>query len=84
MDKIFSTRIDDAIIRLLDELANRFRKTKKEIIEEAIEQYAEKKKDIGFNILKETSGCWQGDEPIEETVKKARKQINEPFSRYHS
>ncbi|MBD3426994.1 MAG: ribbon-helix-helix protein, CopG family [Candidatus Omnitrophica bacterium] len=39
-DKIFSAPIDDSVLRVLDELSKRLHKSKKKIVEEAIEQYA--------------------------------------------
>ena len=84
MDKIFSTRVNESILTLLDELSKRFHKPKKKIIEEAIEQYAKSNKDAGFNILEETSGCWQRNESVEETISTTRKKFQENFSRYQS
>ena len=84
MDKIFSARIDDSVLRVLDELSKRLHKSKKNIVEEAIEQYAEEKKDQGFDILKETSGCWNRKESAAETAQKVRGRFSESFSRHRN
>ena len=82
MDKILSARIDDSKLRVLDELSKRLHKSKKSILEEAIEQYARDKKDEGFDILKETSGCWNRKESAAETAEKIRSRFSKSFSRY--
>jgi predicted transcriptional regulator len=83
MDKIFSTRVDSTVLKLLDELSKRLKKSKKRIIEEAVEQYARDRKDEGFDILEETSGCWERDEEPEETAEKVRKTFSDAFKRHH-
>lgn len=83
MDKIFSTRVDSAVLKLLDELSKRLKKPKKRIIEEAIERYARDKKDEGFEIFEVTSGCWKRDESPEETAEKVRTAFSESFKRHH-
>ena len=84
MDKILSARIDDSKLRVLDELSKRLHKSKKSILEEAIEQYARDKKDEGFEILKETSGCWNRKESASETAEKVRGRFSESFSRHRN
>ncbi len=83
MNKIFSTRVDDSVLIILDELSKRLKKSKKKIIEEAIEKYAEEKKDAGFDILKETSGCWVREESVQGTIVNARDSFTETFKRHH-
>jgi predicted DNA-binding protein len=83
MDKIFSTRVDSAVLKLLDELSKSLKKPKKRIIEEAIERYARDKKDEGFDIFEATSGCWKEEEFPEATAEKVRTAFSESFKRHH-
>ena len=82
MDKIFSTRISIKVLKVLDELAKQLRVSKKQIIEDAIEKYAEEKKDKGFDILTETSGCWKREESPGEIAAETRRKFSANFTRH--
>ena len=69
MDKIMSTRIDEAVIRHIGMLAKRLGTSKKAVLENAIRYYAEKiEAEQGFDILTHTFGSWQRDKSAAETV----------------
>ena len=69
MDKIMSTRIDEAVIRHIDMLAKKLGTSKKAVLENAVRYYAEKiEAEQGFDVLTHTFGRWQRDESAAETV----------------
>ena len=70
MDKIMSTRMDEAVIRYIDMLAARLGTSKKAVLEEAIRHYVKKiEEEQGFDVLTHTFGSWQRDESAAETVR---------------
>ena len=83
MDKIFSARVDESIIRQIGHVAQRLHTTKKAVIEAAVLAYAEKT-EIGekVDILEETFGAWKRPESSGETVQKARKVFRNAMKRH--
>lgn len=85
MDKIFSTRIDESIIYLLNSLSKELHTSKKKIIEKAIKSYSESiHHESNNDVFKETFGVWKRDELPAETKEIIRKHFNESMQRYHS
>jgi predicted transcriptional regulator len=84
MDKIFSTRISTRVLKVIDELAKQLHVSKKKIIEDAIEKYAEEKKDKGFDILTQTSGAWKREETPGEIAAETRQEFTANFKRHKS
>ena len=83
MDKIFSARLDESIVRRISRLAQKLHTTKKAVIEAAILSYAEKSDlEKGADIWEETLGAWKRDESPEETVKQVRQAFRESMRRY--
>ncbi len=69
MDKIMSTRMDEAVIRHIGMLAKRLGTSKKAVLENAVRYYIEKiEAEQGFDVLTHTFGIWQRDESAAETV----------------
>lgn len=69
MDKIMSTRMDEAVIQRIGLLAKKLGTSKKAVIENAVRHYAEKiEADQGIDVLAQTFGSWQRDESAAETV----------------
>lgn len=82
MDKIFSSRIDEAVINKIGVLAQKLNTSKKSIIENAIKEYSQKvEKDHKVDILEQTCGAWQRTESPEETVKNARDVFRKSMER---
>jgi hypothetical protein len=68
MDKIMSTRIDEAVIRNIGMLAKRLGTSKKAVLENAVRCYVEKiEREQGFDVLTDTFGSWQRDKSAAET-----------------
>ena len=82
MDKIFSARLDESIIRRIDVLSKQMNSSKKAVIERAILVYAEKfRKDNNQDIFQQTCGTWRRKESADKTVKRARKAFRKSMYR---
>lgn len=83
MDKIMSTRMDDAIVRRVGMLAKMLGTSKKAVLENAIRLYAEKvESEMRIDVLEHTSGCWKRDEDAAETVRSIKKAMRHSQERY--
>lgn len=83
MDKIMSTRMDEAVIRYIGMLAKRLGTSKKAVLENAVRYYAEKiESEQGFDVLTQTFGSWQRDESAAETVRTIKETMRKSQERY--
>ena len=83
MDKIMSTRMDEAVIQHIGILAKKLGTSKKAVLENAVRYYAKKiESDLGCDILAETLGCWQRDETAGETVQGIKDAMRRSLERY--
>lgn len=83
MDKIMSTRIDESVIQRIGMLAKKLGKSKKAILENAVQCYAEKidaLKDV--DILAQTLGSWQRDESANDTILNIKSTMRKSQERY--
>jgi predicted transcriptional regulator len=83
MDKIFSTRIDEAMHKRIGLLSQKLNISKKALIERAIAHYSDNL-DINAEIdpLKQTLGAWNRNEQPETTIKNARKAFQKSMKRH--
>ena len=83
MDKIMSTRIDEAVIRHIDMLAKRLGTSKKAVLENAVRYYVEKvEAEQGFDVLTHTFGSWQRNKSAAETVLTIKQTMRKSQERY--
>ena len=83
MDKIMSTRMDEAVIRHIDLLAKKLKTSKKAVLENAVRYYADKiEADQGFDVLTHTFGCWQRNESAAETVQTIKNAMRKSQERH--
>lgn len=83
MDKIMSTRVDEAVIRNIGMLAKKLGTSKKAVIENAVQYYVEKiEAESGIDIFTHTFGVWQREETASETVKKIKGIMRRSQERY--
>ena len=83
MDKIMSTRMDEAVIRHIGMLAKRLGTSKKAVLENAVRYYAEKfEAEQGFDALTHTFGSWKRDESAAQTVSAVKDTMRESQKRY--
>ncbi len=83
MDKIMSTRIDESVIQSIGMLAKKLGTSKKAVLENAVQCYAEKiasLKDV--DILAQTLGSWQRDETANDTVLNIQATMRKSQERY--
>jgi hypothetical protein len=83
MDKIMSTRMDEAVIQRINILAKIMGTSKKAVLENAVKCLAEKvaaEKDL--DIFVQTSGSWTRDEPCATTVHAIKEKIRASQERY--
>ncbi len=83
MDKIMSTRMDEAVIQHIGLLAKKLDTSKKAVLEAAVRCYAEKiEAEKGLDVLSHTFGAWQRDESAAETVKQVKDAMRQSQERH--
>ena len=83
MDKIFSARVGEETLARIEVLAQQLGKTKKQVIEEAVEQYGRNASELlSLDILEHTFGAWKRPESARETSAKARKAFRASMVRH--
>lgn len=84
MDKIFSARINESVLRRIGILAQELHMTKKAVIEAAIASYVEKiKTDKNIDVFEKTLGAWDRKETPDETLEKAKKEFKKSMTRHY-
>ena len=83
MDRIMSARLDEAVIRHIDMLAERSGTSKKAVLENAVRYYLEKvEAEQGFDVFTHTFGSWRRDKSAAETVKTIKDTMRKSQERY--
>ena len=83
MDKIMSTRMDEAVIRYIDMLAKKLGTSKKAVLENAVKCYVQKiEAEQNFDVLTHTLGSWQREESAAETVQTIKNTMRQSQERY--
>ena len=83
MDKIMSTRMDEAVIRHIDMLAKRLGTSKKAVLENAVRYYVEKiEAEQDFDVFTHTFGSWRRDKSAAETVHTIKDTMRKSQERY--
>ena len=83
MDKIVSTRMDEAVIQHIGMLAKKLGTSKKAVLENAVRLYSEKiEAEQGVDILSHTFGSWQRDESSSESVKRIKDAMRKSQERH--
>ncbi len=82
MDRVLSTRIDDAVFRQINDLSVKMHTSKKAIIERAVRLLGQQSRnDKEKDIFDDTCGAWKRDETPEATVARAKKAFRESMTR---
>ena len=83
MHKIFSTRLDEDLVRQIDRFVRERSITKKSLIEKALRAYLEEMGEkLGHDMVDRSFGAWRRDETAEETWLRAREAFNRSFKRH--
>jgi len=81
MDKVFSIRLNEDLIRQANRFAKERAMSKKALMEKALRMYLSR---IGGNleqdILNRTFGSWQRAESADETWRRVRQEFNKAFN----
>ncbi len=84
MDRIFSARVNETIIRTVAILAKQLGTTKKAVIERAIIELAEKIEiENNIDLLAATAGTWAREESIDTTIERSRRAFRNGMERHH-
>jgi hypothetical protein len=85
MDKIFSARISESVIRRIGLLAQRLQMSKKAIVEKAISEFAERVDAAAENddFLTESFGAWRRAESPDKIQREAKKRFQSSMERHH-
>jgi hypothetical protein len=86
MQKIFSTRLEEATIDELTRAARRLGVPKRQFIEDAIRQHAQALvgDSDGEDVWAETAGAWRRSESAKTTVARARRAFDKSFMRHRT
>ena len=83
MDKIFSARLDEAVLNEMERVTRNLRITKTRFLEDAIRrQAAELAAGEGADVWAETLGAWERREKPATTVRRARRAFESGFARH--
>jgi len=83
VDKILSARVDETILNKISFLAQRLHLSKKKVIEGAVQMYAQRMESAGdMNVFAQTSGAWKRDEPMDQTVSRAKSAFRKSMQRH--
>lgn len=83
MQRIFSTRLDEAVLDQLDRATRRLNVSKRQFVEEAIRLRAEQVTGRDdSDVWSETLGAWQRRERPETTIRRARRAVQRSVARH--
>jgi hypothetical protein len=83
MDKVFSTRLDEAVLDELNRVTRRLGVTKRRFLEEAIRLRAQQSAGTGdTDVWSETLGAWRRRERASTTIQRARRRFRQSFRRH--
>ncbi len=83
MDKVFSVRLDEAVIQRIAALARRLGTSKKAVIEGAVRMYSESvDAQEDSDVFDQTLGLWQRQESPAQTVQNARSAFTSTMKRH--
>ena len=84
MQKMFSARIDEAVLNELERVTRQRGISKRQFLEDAIREYAAEMSTQGDgDIWADTLGAWRRREQPETTIRRARQAFRRTFSRHH-
>ena len=83
MEKVFSTRLDEATLDELNRVTRRLGVTKRRFLEEAIRLHARQSSAEGdADVWAETLGAWRRREGAPATIRRARRAFRQSFQRH--
>jgi len=84
MQKIFSTRLDEATLNEMERLTRKLGMSKRQFLEEAIQLRAERlNREDEADVWSETLGAWRRSETPTTTIRRVRQAFQRGFERRH-
>ena len=84
MQKVFSTRLDEATLNEMERVARKLGMSKRQFLEEAIHLRVERlSRDEQGDVWSETLGAWRRRESGATTIRQARRAFRHAFERRH-
>ncbi len=84
MDKIVSTRLDESVVYLINEIAHKLHMSKKRLLENAVREFVSHvDKTDSVDVFRETCGLWRRKESSQDITKKIRGAFEKSVKRYH-
>lgn len=84
MQKVFSARIDEAVLNELERVTRQRGISKRQFLEEAVLKHAAEISDqADGDIWSDTLGAWRRREQPGTTIRRARQAFRRSFSRHH-
>ena len=84
MDRIFSTRLDEATLDELSRVARRLGISKRQFLQEAIRLRAQQfSRQEDVDVWAETLGAWHRREGTASTIRRARRAFQQSLERHH-
>jgi predicted transcriptional regulator len=82
VDKILSARLNESVIQRIGSLARRLHASKKSIIENAVNNYADQiDREHQFDVFEQTCGAWRRKEPAGRIIEEARTAFRKSMER---
>lgn len=83
MDRVFSTRLDEDLVRRVDRFVKQRSLSKKGLIEQALLAYLDHiDPNHEHDVLERSFGAWKRKESVEKTWLRAREAFNRNFRRH--
>lgn len=83
MDQVFSTRLDEDLVRQINQFVKQRSLTKKGFVEQALRNYFKQLgSNMEFDIIDRAFGAWHREETPQETWSHSRKTFNNCFNRH--
>jgi len=83
MDKVFSTRLDENLIRQIDRFVKSRSISKKSLIEKALRLYINSiGEKLEHDMIDRSFGAWKREETAEKTWSQGRQTLNKSFKRH--
>lgn len=83
MQKIFSTRLDEATLNEMERATQKLGMSKRQFLEEAIHLRVQRLSGDDEDVWAETLGAWRRPEKPETTIRRARQAFQRAFERHH-
>ena len=85
MDKIFSARIQESVLAIIERISDELHISKKKVIEEAVRKLWENVHQKGSpDFFSKSFGAWRREESPETLIKKSRAAVRKSFERHQA